>query len=326
MVVYAAIEGGGTSWRVALVEDDPTNVKAIEMAQYVTTENPEEVMNQIKEWLKDKHYDALGIATFGPIDAKEGSPNFGKITTTPKPGWKNTDVVGYFWDKKVPMKFDTDVNAPALAEFKYGNPPGTTSCAYITVGTGIGVGLVVNSKPVHGMMHPEAGHLTFARKGGLSEQGAWSYEGACPFHKGCVEGFASTPGIAGAKGVDKTSLADLTDDDPVWDSVAQALGSLCYNLVLTVSPERIVISGGVMNRTILYSKIRTVVKELMNGYIDNPLLDEKIDEFIVPSTWGQKAGVVGTLTLAQYAYEERTGAPSSMGAKKNEPSKACVVS
>mmetsp|Transcript_28709 Transcript_28709/g.37657 ORF Transcript_28709/g.37657 Transcript_28709/m.37657 type:complete len:358 (+) Transcript_28709:92-1165(+) len=315
MVVYCAIEGGGTSWRVALVKDDPTDTANIEMGQFVTTENPEEVMGQIKHWLKGKHYDALGIATFGPLDAKVGSKDFGKITTTPKPGWQDTDVVGYFWDGKTPMLFDTDVNAPALAEYMYGNPAGTSSCAYITVGTGIGVGLVVNGKPVHGMMHPEAGHLSFCKKEGVT------YEGACSYHCGCVEGYACTLGISGFKGVDKTSLASLKDEDPVWDTVAHALGSLCYNLILTVSPERIVISGGVMNREILYEKIRVVVKDLLKGYIKNPLVEEKIDQFIVPSTWGQKAGVVGTLTLAKCAYEESLESMQSVSTEPNLESK-----
>jgi len=321
MVKFAAIEGGGTSWRVALVDDDPTNLDAVESAQFITTENPQEVMGEIKNWLRNKTYDALGIATFGPIDAKLGSPTYGQITSTPKPGWTNTEVVGFFWDGKTPMLFDTDVNAPALAEFKYGNPPGTTSCAYITVGTGIGVGLVVNGQPVHGMMHPEAGHVNFRRANGAT------FKGACPFHGDCVEGIAATPGIAGAKGIPKENLAQLTDDDPVWDEVALALGSLCLNLVLVASPERIVISGGVMNRTVLYAKTRAVFKDLLKDYIKDPLLGKNIDQFIVPSTFGQKAGVVGTLTLAKVAYEnaqKATGSSASSLSKEKASSACCA--
>ena len=160
---FAAVEGGGTTFRVAIAEGDPTNVKL--HAEFPTT-TPAETLGKVCAWLGKHKYDAIGIASFGPIDPTPGSRTFGFITTTPKPGWKNTDIVGPIMDvRRVPFMFDTDVNAPAMAEFTLGGlrRDGCSSCAYVTVGTGIGVGLVVNGQCVHGLLHPEAGMVSVPR-------------------------------------------------------------------------------------------------------------------------------------------------------------------
>eukprot|EP00953_Heterococcus_sp_UTEX-ZZ885_P014470 8183-Heterococcus_DN1.PRE.1 len=330
MPIYAAVEGGGTTWRVALAEGHPSNI--IESEVYETIDDAVEQLRIIREWLDKRKFDALGIATFGPIDPRPGSSTYGYITTTPKPGWANVDVVGALSNGKVPVQFDTDVNAPALAEYMcasmlaiagaynclYAARPhqnlawhlwkstgGETSCAYITVGTGIGVGLVINGAPVHGLLHPE-------RMVGDTFPGTDELFGAS------VEGLAATPALAARKGCDRSELAKLDDNDPIWEPVAHALAGLCATLVLVASPERIVLSGGVMNRSILYPMVRQKTQELLHGYINHSKITTKaIEDYIAPSQFGQRAGLIGALTLAHVALE-RSGAvhaPGSSSAK-----------
>ncbi|CAM9739938.1 unnamed protein product [Ectocarpus sp. 12 AP-2014] len=324
MVIYAGVEGGGTTWRVAIADGHPTNIT--ESKSFVTVPDAKEQLRAIKEWLSTRKYDCLGIGTFGPIDPREGSPTYGYITSTPKPGWNMVDVVGYLSDGSVPCKFDTDVNAPALAEFMWGaKKAGESSCAYITVGTGVGVGLVVNGQAVHGLMHPEAGHLCLKRMPGDDFPGVDSVFGGAS-----VEGLASTVALAARKASGGEDLPGVPDSDPVWEATAHSLAGLCASLVLVVSPERIVLSGGVMNRTLLYDKVRKWTRELLNGYIDHPAVTtDAVDDYITPSSFGQNAGMVGSLTLAHIAYEEaggRGGGPGSPTATKTGGVGACLVS
>lgn len=249
---FAAVEGGGTSWLVAIAVNTPENI--IERHRVHTT-TPQQTLNEIKEWLWNRQgqYDAIGIATFGPVDANPTSPYYGYITSTPKPGWKNTNVLELLGVKEmnIPYLFDTDVNAPALAEHIMSNDQNTTSSAYVTVGTGIGVGLVINNQTVRGLMHPEAGHLMVARQDGDN------FPGTCPFHGACVEGMCASGALTARKQLsDASELAALSDDDPVWDACAYQLAQLCAQLVYIASPEKIRFGGGVMNRVSLYPKIR----------------------------------------------------------------------
>lgn len=177
-------------------------------------------------------------------------------------------------------KFDTDVNAPALAEFSLCGAPGTSSCAYITVGTGVGVGLVINGKTVKGLTHPEMGHIPIKRKEGDT------FSGTCPFHSDCVEGMTNSAALAKRKGCDPSELKNLTDEDPVWDYCAFYLAELCVSLILTASPEKICIGGGILNRAIVFPKIRSYVLSILNNYVDHSsLTSENIDSFISPSNW-----------------------------------------
>jgi fructokinase len=295
---FAAVEGGGTSWRVAIAEDDPTNI--IEVAQVDTT-TPEETLGKVCKWLKARDtYDAIGIATFGPMDAKEGSPTYGYITSTPKKLWRMTDVVTPILAvKNVPFQFDTDVNAPAMAEYTIGGirAEGCSSCAYITVGTGVGVGLVVNGQCVHGMLHPEAGHMRVPKCPGDSHDGVPS--NAVPDG---VESMCASGAIAARAGVAVSELASLPDSHPVWETAAYYLAGMCMNLILVASPEKIIISGGVLKRECLFPMIRKHVQKMLNGYIDVPcIVTDKIDDFIVPSEWKDNAGIIGALSLAQVA-------------------------
>jgi fructokinase len=295
-----AIEGGGTTWVAAVALEG--SLDALQDRLEVPTTDPASTIGAIRAWLRERgEVAAIGVASFGPIDAKVSSATFGFITSTPKPGWANTDVVGLLGlrdeFKHVPFKFDTDVNAPALAEFRLYKKPGTTSMAYVTVGTGIGVGLVVNGAPVHGLVHPEGGHIQVARMAGDS------FPGTCPFHKHCVEGMTSTGALALRAGAPAAELASLPDDHPVWDAAAYYLAQLCMTVVLTVSAERIVLGGGVMNRTSLYGKIRAQLKTLLAGYMQADALttDAGLEEFVAPSVWGSAAGIVGAAYLAQEA-------------------------
>lgn len=276
----AAVEGGGTTWVAVISEDSPSNI--VDRAVF-TTEDPDVTLQHIKEWLKSKSFDAIGIASFGPIDCRSSSPLFGYITSTPKPNWGNTDVLKglgiYDEFKHIPYKFDTDVNAPAFAEFKCFSKPGQTSCAYITVGTGIGVGLVINGQTVHGLAHPEAGHLQVAKRPGDD------FEGSCPYHGSCVEGLSSTGSLAKRRNCKATDLPKLADDDELWDITAYYLAQLCACLILTACPERIVIGGGMMNRGILYRKIQEQTVEILKGYISLEQITARIHEYIVPSEW-----------------------------------------
>lgn len=299
--LLAAIEGGGTTWVAAMCYEGSLDEQFDRIE--IPTSDPSTTIGTIRSWLSDhvSNLAAIGIASFGPIDAKLSSSKYGFITSTPKPGWANTDVVGLLGLREefshIPFKFDTDVNAPALAEYRLFKKPGSTSMAYITVGTGIGVGLVVNGATVHGLVHPEGGHVQVARTH------SDDFTGTCPFHKHCIEGMTSTGALAQRAGVSAAELANLPDDHPVWDQAAYYLAQLCMTIVLIVSAERIVIGGGVMNRTCLYSKIRSQLKILLSEYIQHDALttDAGLDDFIVPSVWSGRAGIVGAAYLAQEA-------------------------
>ena len=304
MTHYAAIEAGGTTWVAALVAASG-DLAVLEETIEVPTTTPAETISKIKEWLNSHvaRIRAIGVASFGPIDPKLNSPTFGFITSTPKPGWKNTDVIGLLGlrdeFKHIPFNFDTDVNAPAIAEYTMYSPQGSTSSAYVTVGTGVGVGLVINGKSVHGMLHPEGGHLQVKRMPGDT------FEGVCPFHGDCIEGMVSTGALAARTGLPASELPSLPDDHKVWDAVAYYLAQLSCSLILLCSPEQIIFGGGVFNREILYAKIRTKTRELLSDYIQHPsiLQDDALEKLIRPSHWGQRAGIVGTVFLAKLADE-----------------------
>jgi fructokinase len=300
---FACIEGGGTTWVCAIAEGKIDSF--VEIVEFSTSESPEDTLAPVKSWLLSKTVDAVGVATFGPVDATKGSPTYGWITSTPKPGWRNTNVLqllGLYELKGVPFEFDTDVNAPAAAEQSVSGS-GRSSCAYITIGTGVGVGLVVNGETVKGLLHPEAGHIMIKpRKGD-------DFAGSCPFHGGCIEGMCSTGALADRLQINRSDLPDLPDEHPIWDICAYYIAQLCANLVLIASPERIVLGGGVMKRSCLYEKIRKQTLVILNNYIVSPLLtEERIGEYICTPTWGDRAGLVGSAYLAKQAFDRKLSA------------------
>jgi len=313
MVKYAAVELGGMTIRAAIAEDTPENITDRKLFKHEGVD-PAVAIAEVVEWLKARQpFVSLGIASFGPIDPRKGSPTFGQITSTPKVLWRNFNVYKALDVFGVPVGFDTDVNAPAIYEYMQakaqpGNE-GMSSCAYITVGTGIGIGLVVNGKPVHGMLHPEGGHMPYPAppndKFGGKCLDSWTIpDGA--------EANASAPALAKRAGVNHADelAPPFPDDHPVWDEAAHYLAGCCVNLALLASPEKIVIGGGVMNRTILFAKIRRQVQAKLNGYLSVEQItdDEKIKEWIVPAVHGDETGIVGAMALSQNTFLEAGGA------------------
>jgi fructokinase len=298
---FAAVEGGGTSWVAAFFRHDEIgSLEMIERAEFVT-ETPETTLSRVREFLRSKSFSALGVASFGPIDCKKSSPTFGFITSTPKPGWRNTDVLrllGVYEEfQNIPFSFDTDVNAPAFAEYKLHSKQNQTSLAYITVGTGIGVGLVVNGATVHGLLHPEAGHVQAARISGDN------FTGTCPFHGCCIEGMCSSGALSKRKNCKTEDLPSLSDDDEIWDIAAHYLGQLCATLILIASPEQIVIGGGVLNRMILFEKIREQTRLILNEYLQNDsITDARNCEYIRASHWSVRKSLIIFAKIIAYLF------------------------
>jgi len=242
---------------------------------------------------------ALGIASFGPVDLSPPSRTYGHITTTPKPGWRFVDVVGTLTRAlSVPTRFDTDVNGAAVGEGRWGAARGLEDFAYVTVGTGIGVGLVVNGRPVHGFGHPELGHVRLAR----DRTDAWP--GSCELHGDCVEGLASATAIAARAGV---APDQVPADSEIWHHVAHALAQLLHTLVLATAPRRIILGGGVLqSRPELLVPVRAMLLESLNGYLDLDALVGPIDDYVVTPGLGPLAGPMGALALAVDAHRAHT--------------------
>nr|CCA19362.1 unnamed protein product [Albugo laibachii Nc14] len=289
---FAGIELGGTTWLIAIAEGDVTNIVA--KVKVITT-TPEETLKNAINWLKTQRFDAIGIASFGPVDLNMESDTYGYITKTPKPGWSNTEIVGVFRRAfpGTPIKFDTDVNAPALYEVTQGGHGNITSACYITVGTGVGVGVAVGSVPVHGLMHPEGGHIRVPLSPHDIENG---FHGVCPFHSDCVEGMVGNRSIAARTGVDRHNLHTIPDSDSIWPTLAHYLAHLCANLLFTVSPQVIVIGGGLSKRPILLQLLRQKFETIVNDYVQYP----PVDQYIV-SSFHKHVGLIGSLELARLA-------------------------
>jgi fructokinase len=239
--------------------------------------------------------DALGVAGFGPLDLSRTSPTYGHITSTPKLAWQNYPLL-HELSGGLPSAIDTDVNAAVLAEIRLGAAVGLQSAAYVTVGTGIGAGICVEGQLVHGLMHPEVGHMLLR-----PHPKDPNPKGVCPYHDGCLEGLASGPAI-GAR--IKGDARDLAEDDPTFDIEACYLAQMCVNLILTVSPQRIILGGGVMKRKALFNKVRNETMILLNGYVRHAAILERIHEYIVPPKLFPVSGLIGAYLLGLRAYEE----------------------
>ena len=285
--LYGAIEAGGTKFVCAL-GTGPDDLVA--QTRFPTT-TPEETTQQAIAFFKEHGpIDAVGIASFGPIDGRKQSADFGKITTTPKPGWAQFDFVGAMGAHfDVPIAFDTDVNGAALAECRWGAARGLSSCLYITVGTGIGGGFVVNGQTLKGLLHPEMGHLRVAMHPDDS------YEGHCPFHGTCLEGLAAGPAIEERWG---KPAHELAEDHLAWDIESDYLGQALVSMILVLSPECVVLGGGVMQQAHLFPKIRARVKQLLNGYLQVPAILESNSNFICQPGLGTQSGILGALAMA----------------------------
>jgi fructokinase len=300
MDLYGGIEAGGTKF-VCAIGRGPEGLLA--EARFPTTTPDESIGRALAFFREHAHLGplaAVGIASFGPIDPNPASPAYGHITTTPKPGWAHTDFAGAVGRALgVPVGFDTDVNVAALGEGRWGAAQGLGTFIYLTVGTGIGGGGMVGGRLLHGLMHPEMGHVRIPH-----DLAADPYPGCCPYHGDCLEGLASGPAIEGRWGARGETLPA---DHPAWDLEAEYLALGVVNYVLTLSPERVIMGGGVMEQAHLLPRVRRRVLALLNGYLQAPAVLEGIDAYIVRPSLGARAGVLGALALAQRTLEEEHG-------------------
>jgi fructokinase len=287
---FAGVELGGTKCVCTLAA---SHERLLDQ-RIIATTTPDATLPAIEkvleEWRRDFGIRACGIASFGPVDLDPTSPDYGSIKSTPKPGWSGVDVVQRLARRAAaPAGFDTDVNGAALAEMRWGAGQGLADFAYVTVGTGIGVGLVANGRPTRGFGHSELGHIRVARTPGDD------WRGSCPFHGACVEGLASGPAIAARLGT--RALADLSADDPLWDPVAHALAQLCHVLACATAPIRIAIGGGVVaHRPYLLERIEALLVESLAGYVELPQTP-----YVIAPALGDRAGPLGSIALAMDA-------------------------
>ena len=293
--LYGGIEAGGTKF-VCAIGTGPDDIRA---EVRFPTEEPGKTMAQAVAFFEEQRrkeggLTAVGISAFGPIDPNPESPTFGYITTTPKPGWGNTDLAGTIGRALgVPVGFDTDVNGAALGEWKWGAAQGLQNFLYFTIGTGIGGGGMINGRLMHGLIHPEMGHMRLPRD---PEQDPFA--GACPYHGDCFEGLAAGPAIGKRWG---QPAETLPPDHPAWDLEAHYLAMALHNVITVLSPERIIMGGGVMGQAHIFPLLRQKVQQSLNGYVQAAAILHNIDEFIVPPGLGNLAGVLGSIALAQQA-------------------------
>lgn len=283
--MLGAIEAGGTKFVLA-VGPSPDRITA---RHTIPTRDPETTLAEAAEWLaRQGGITALGIGSFGPVELDRTSPRWGFITTTPKPGWADCDIAGYFARALgVPVGFDTDVNAAALAEHAASGSAGG-SLAYLTVGTGIGGGLVLDGQPVHGIAHPEVGHIYPRRHPDDRD-----FPGTCPSHGDCLEGLASGPAIMARWG---TSLSHLPTDHPGHAIIADYIAQACHVLFASVAVEEVVVGGGVANTPGLVERVAQRARELDAGYLPGTARHR-----VIRPRLGSDAGITGAMMLAQRA-------------------------
>lgn len=290
MALVGGIEAGGTKF-VCAVGTGPDDLRAV--TRFPTT-TPAETIGRVVEFFRSQPEPvaAVGIGAFGPTDPDPASPTYGTITSTPKPGWQDTPLRQLVADAMgVPVAFDTDVNAAALGEHTWGAARGMDTFIYLTVGTGIGGGGMAGGRMLHGLIHPEMGHIRIPR-----DPAADPFPGVCPYHGDCLEGLASGPAMEKRWG---TRAEHLPPDHPAWALEAEYLAQALVSYILILSPQRIVLGGGVMHQPALFPLVRSRVQELLGGYVKSPAILEEIDSYIVPPALGDRAGVLGAIALAQ---------------------------
>ncbi len=291
--LYGGIEAGGTKF-ICMVGTGPADIVG---ETRIPTTQPDETIQQavsfFQPYVRRGKLAALGIASFGPVDLNVNSPTFGYITTTPKPHWSQVDLRGGIQRAlKLPVVFDTDVYAAALGEQHWTKDSGELDpFLYMTVGTGIGVGVIVNGAPLHGLVHPETGHFMIPH-----DQQKDPFPGVCPYHGDCLEGLAS--GVAMKKRWGQ-SAEDLPDSHPGWDLEAEYIALALVNLIYAYSPRRIVLGGGVPQHPGLHQAVRHKVRQLINGYVQSSMVANKIDEYIIPPVLGNRSGALGAIAMAK---------------------------
>src|SRR4030042_1068576 len=289
--LYGGIEGGGTKFLCA-VGCNPD--KIIDEARFPTT-TPQETLERLcsffTSYVKAGRIKSIGLGSFGPVDVDPASPKFGYITTTPKPNWAFTNIYGILQQElNVPIQMDMDVAASAMGEYTWGANKCLDPSLYLTVGTGIGGSYILDGKPLRGLVSLEMGHIRIPHDEKLDP-----LQGSCPYHKDCFEGLASGPAIYARFAKPGETLAN---DDPFWEQEAGYIAYALASYIFTLPPKRIVLGGGVMRKAFLYERIRIRVQELLNNYLNHPLLTSHMDEYIIPPALGDGSGVLGGIVLA----------------------------
>ena len=293
-MLFGAIETGGSKV-ICAVGTGPDDIRD---RIRIPTTAPSETLAEVTEFLLRHHREtplaSVGVGSFGPLDLRRGSPTYGYVAATPKPGWPYANLLGPIRKAlNLPVALDTDVNAAALGEHRWGVGVGLDSLVYITVGTGIGGGAVVAGCPLHGASHPEMGHGRIPH-----DRAVDPFEGFCPYHVDCLEGLASGPAMEARWGLTADALPE---DHPAWDLEAGYLAAGIANIVLILSPQRIVVGGGVMKQRHIFPMIRERVVELLHGYGITEDIVSAIDDYIVPPALGDDSGIAGAFALAEMA-------------------------
>ena len=295
--MFGGVEAGGTKF-ICVLADSRGFIKA---RADIPTTTAEETLAAVKEFFIQRTPEfgdlvALGIVSFGPLDFNKQSPTYGYITKTPRPGWSNINLLGYFRDAlNILVEVEADVNSSAMGEFSEGAAVDCENFVYVTVGTGIGAGIFASGKLMQGISHPEVGHMMIPQ---VKEDAGFS--GSCSFHQNCLEGLASGTAIQKRW---QTHPKNLPPEHPAWDLESQYLAVMCVNLTWMYAPEKIIFGGGVMTRDFLYPKIRTNLKKLLSGYAHDVALND-MDRYIIPTALGGDAGITGALALARRVYLE----------------------
>lgn len=290
--LFGGIEGGGTKFNCAM-GNGPEHI--IAEARFATT-TPAETIEQIVDFFAPhlNQLQSIGLGSFGPFDVDPASPTYGYITTTPKPGWGNTNILGILQEKiALPIVVDTDVAVAALGEATWGASKNDSHSLYLTIGTGIGGGYIINGEPLRGLTSLEMGHIRIPHDPKLDV-----FQGACPYHGDCLEGLAAGPSILARFGQPAETLAD---DHPYWEVEAGYIAHALVNFILSLSPQRIILGGGVMQKHLMFPLVRKKTQELLNGYINHAKILDRINEYIVPPALGGRAGVLGCIALAMKA-------------------------
>lgn len=293
---YGGIEAGGTKF-VCAVGTGPDDIRA---EIRLPTESPESTLGKVIDFFRQQQEDheiaAIGVASFGPVDPDPDSPTFGYITNTPKPGWANTPVAPTLRDAfDIPIGFDTDVNVAALGEHSWGAAREVDTFVYLTIGTGIGGGGMVNGQLIHGLLHPEMGHIAIPHD--------WDrdpFAGTCPFHGDCWEGLANGPALEARWGQPGELLPPAHE---AWALEAHYLALGVTSIMMILSPQLVVMGGGVMEQEHIFPLIHREVKSLLNGYIQSPTVLEGMDNYIVPPALGGRSGALGAIALAERALQ-----------------------
>jgi fructokinase len=286
--LYGGIEAGGTKF-VCAVGGGPNRV--VDETRFPTT-TPVETIRQVCDFFAPyiNQLQGIGLGSFGPFDVDPNSPTYGYITTTPKPHWSNTNILGMLREKiSLPIAVDMDVVVAGLGEAKWGASKNDSHSLYLTIGTGVGGGYIVDGKPLHGLVSLEMGHIRVPHDLNLD-----SFQGSCPYHGDCFEGLAAGPAIQARFG---QRAETLDKDDPFWDVEAGYIAYALVNYILTLAPKRIVVGGGIMQNDFMFAKTRVKVKALLNNYLNHSAFLNDMDEYIVPPALGNRSGMLGAIAL-----------------------------